>query len=161
MSGLLSALEGYASSLDELQPSFYFGVSMGLIPFVLDAAFQEVSGISKQMETEDVVSGGQNLYSYRLPGRVKYENLVLRRGVAISGAVFSLWCATTLDGYFSLPIIPAHVLVTLYNYQHVPTMAWTFVDAYPVKWSMSDLKSQENTLLIETIELTYRYYFQV
>lgn len=156
MSSLLSALASYATSLDELQPSFYFGVSV--LPFVLDAAFQEVSGLSKQMEVEEVVSGGENRFSYRLPGRVKYENLVLRRGVAISGAAFSLWCASVLDSDFASPVLTMDVLLTLYNHQHLPTMAWNFTDAYPVKWSMSDLKSQENTLLIETIELAYRYY---
>lgn len=156
MSGLLSALTNYVSSLNELQPSFYFGVSV--LPFALDAAFQEVSGLSKQMEVEEVVSGGENRFAYRLPGRVKYENLVLRRGVASSGAAFSVWCASVLDSDFAEPVTTMDVLVTLYNNQHMPTMSWSIIGAYPVKWSMSDLKSQENTLLIETIELSYRRY---
>ncbi|SNS81084.1 MULTISPECIES: phage tail protein [unclassified Azospirillum] len=159
MAGLLSALADYASSLNELQPSFYFGVSV--LPFALDAAFQEVSGLSKQMEVEEVVSGGENRFAYRLPGRVKYENLVLRRGVAISGAAFSVWCAAVLDSDFATPVTTMDVLVTLYNNQHMPTMAWSVIGAYPVKWSMSDLKSQENALLIETIELAYRRYVLV
>jgi len=159
MPDLLSALSGIASTLDQLQPSFYFGVS--IMPLALDAAFQEISGLSKQMSVEEVNSGGENRFSYRLPGRVKYENLVLKRGVALSGAPLSLWCASLLDADFSEPVSPKDVLVTLYNANHLPTMAWTFVNAYPVKWSMSDLKSQENTLLIESIELAYQYHFLI
>ncbi|OYQ36193.1 hypothetical protein CHU95_05230 [Niveispirillum lacus] len=159
MPGLLSNLADYVGSLNELQPSFYFGVSV--LPFALDAAFQEVSGLSKQMEVEEAVSGGENRFAYRLPGRVKYENLVLRRGVAISGAAFSVWCASVLDSDFATPVKTMDVLVTLYNHQHMPTMAWNVIGAYPVKWSMSDLKSQENALLIETIELAYRRYVLV
>ena len=154
MSGLFAALTSYVSSLNELQPSFYFGVSV--LPIALDAAFQEVSGLSKQMEVEEVASGGENRFSYRLPGRVKYENLVLRRGVTLSGAAFSAWCAAVLDSDFALPVVTMDMLITLYNHQHLPTMAWSVIDAYPVKWSMSDLKSQENALLIETVELAYR-----
>lgn len=153
---VFSALSSYTSSLNQLQPSFYFGVS--IMPLAIDAAFQEVSGLSKQMETEEVHSGGENRFSYRLPGRVKYENVVLHRGVALSGAPLSLWCAGILDNDFAEPIVPKDVLITLYNAEHMPTMMWHFVKAYPVKWSMSDLKSQENALLIETIELAYRYY---
>ena len=156
MSNLLTSLLGQHSVLEELQPSFYFGVS--ILPLALDAAFQEVSGLSKQMEVEEVVSGGENRFAYRLPGRVKYENLVLRRGVALSGALFSAWCALTLDGDYAEPVTTKDLLITLYNSEHLPTMAWMFVDTYPVKWSMSDLKSQENAILIESIELAYRYY---
>jgi len=104
MPDLLSALSGIASTLDQLQPSFYFGVS--IMPLALDAAFQEISGLSKQMSVEEVNSGGENRFSYRLPGRVKYENLVLKRGVALSGAPLSLWCASLLDADFSEPSRP-------------------------------------------------------
>jgi hypothetical protein len=36
-------------------------------------------------------------------------------------------------------------------------MSWNFVKAYPVKWAINDLKSQESNILIETIELAYQY----
>jgi hypothetical protein len=37
-------------------------------------------------------------------------------------------------------------------------MKWVFHSAYPVKYSFSDLKSQESGLLIETMELVYTYF---
>lgn len=156
MADVIAALE---SVLDDMLPSFYFGVS--IVPFALDAAFQEISGLSKQMETEDVRSGGENRFSYRLPGRVKYENLVMRRGVALSGAPLSLWCADVLGNDFATPVVCKDVMVNLFNQDRLPVMTWRFANAYPVKWSMSDLKSQESALLIETIELAYQHYFIV
>lgn len=35
---------------------------------------------------------------------------------------------------------------------------WTFYNAYSVKYSVSDIKSQENELVIESIELAYTYF---
>jgi phage tail-like protein len=37
-------------------------------------------------------------------------------------------------------------------------MSWSFVKAYPLKWSVADLKSQESSVLIETIEFAYQYF---
>jgi hypothetical protein len=35
---------------------------------------------------------------------------------------------------------------------------WVFHDTYPARYSMSDLKSQDNQLAIESIELVYTSY---
>ena len=40
--------------------------------------FQEVSGLSVEIETEELKEGGENRFSYKLPKRAKYPNLVLR-----------------------------------------------------------------------------------
>jgi phage tail-like protein len=35
---------------------------------------------------------------------------------------------------------------------------WNVVQAYPVKWSMSDLNANNNSIAVETIELSYQYF---
>ena len=35
---------------------------------------------------------------------------------------------------------------------------WTFFSAYPIKYTISDLKSQENEIVMESIELAYTYF---
>jgi phage tail-like protein len=32
---------------------------------------------------------------------------------------------------------------------------WNFVDAYPVKWTGSELRAKDNTIAFETIELAH------
>ncbi len=142
------------SFLSELQTSFYFSVT--IVPFSFMGAFAEVSGLSKSLELEEVKSGGENSFRYQLPKGVKYDNLVLKRGVSLSGILLSAWCAQTLHNDFASPIITADVLVSLNNADGIPTMNWMFAKAYPVKWEMSDLKAQENALLIEKIELAHQ-----
>ena len=41
--------------------------------------FQDVSGLSFEIETETFVEGGENRFEYKLPKRIKYPNLVLKR----------------------------------------------------------------------------------
>jgi phage tail-like protein len=45
-----------------------------------DAAFQEGSGISAQLDVGEVEEGGENRFVHRLPKHTKYTALVLKRG---------------------------------------------------------------------------------
>ena len=55
----------------------------GVVPNPLDIRFQRVSGLSAEVETEAVSEGGQNLYTQRVPRGIKYNNLVLERGMVV------------------------------------------------------------------------------
>jgi phage tail-like protein len=50
---------------------------------------------------------------------------------------------------------PSNVLITLFNESGVPIGGWVFKKAYPVKWSVSDLDAQSDSVLIDTMELAY------
>lgn len=141
-----------------LLTSFYFSLSISKEGNPSDAAFQEASGLSKEMGLEDVVSGGENRFKYRLPTNVTYPNLVLKRGIVMEYSPLIEWCQTTLDGGMGKPIKTKNIMLSLLDKTGQTCMSWHFVGAYPIKWAMSDLKSQENTMLIETIELAYQYF---
>ena len=133
---------------------FYFSLSFN----GEDAAFKEVTGISKEMSVEEIVSGGENRFKYRLPTVSSSQNLVLKRAVVPNGSELASWCANTLDGGLTKPIEPKDVTVNLLDADGKVYMKWTFYKSYPVKYSISDLKSQESEILIETIELAYTYF---
>ncbi len=138
--------------------SFYFSVKVAGKNSAHDVAFQEASGLSKEMGLEEVVSGGENRFKYRLPGHISYPNLVLKRGVARAESPLAQWCQSTLDGGLGKPISTHNLIVSLLDEDGQVSMSWTFVKAYPIKWQMSDLKSQEGSILMETIEFAYRYF---
>ncbi len=144
---------------NDLQTSFYFNVKISGNSSS-DAAFQEVSGLSKELGIEEVVSGGENRFKYRLPTITTYSNLVLKRGIALADSPLIEWCQDTLDTGLARPIVTKNIMINLLNEQAQTTMSWSFEKAYPIKWVMADLKSQESTILIETIEFAYQY-FQV
>ncbi|NOZ26265.1 MAG: phage tail protein [Nitrospirae bacterium] len=119
-----------------------------------DSRFQEVSGLTAELGIEEVNEGGENRFSHRLPTRAKYGNLVLKRGLLKDSRLIKWFRDAVEDFEFE----PADVLVTLLNEEHEPLMGWNFVNAWPVKWVVSDFKAQENALVVETIELAYNYF---
>lgn len=133
---------------------FYFELSFSGV----DAAFQEVTGISREMNPEEVVCGGENRFKYRLPTVASGQNLVLKRAIVPSGSQLLNWCSGCLDQGLLLPVQTKDVTVSLLDANGNPLMQWTFYSSYPVKYSVSDLKSQENALVIESIELAYTYF---
>lgn len=140
---------------------FYFQLQFANISTALDNAFQEAAGLSVEWELEEIRDGGQNLYKHRLPIVPKHTNLVLKRGFVGSNSPLATWCAATLAADFSTPIVPRDVQLTLLNGSDQPLASWSFLDAWPVKWSMSDFKSQENALAIETLEFAFSTFQRV
>jgi phage tail-like protein len=122
--------------------------------------FQDVSGLSFEIETEAFREGGENRFEYKLPKRIKYPNLVLKRGM-ITNKVLIDWINSAKDFFWATPVPrfkPVDILVTLLDDAGEPVAVWNVVQAFPVKWSMSDLNAKENSVVIETIELAYQYF---
>lgn len=147
-----------AAPADVYLPSFSFALKISGEGKGVDAAFQEVSGLSTELGTEDVVCGGENRFKFRLPTTGTFSNLVLKRGIILGSEKTELitWCQTTLTGGLANAIKTKNIDLFLLNAKQDPCMQWTFQKAYPVKWAMSDLNAMENRLLIESIELAYQ-----
>jgi phage tail-like protein len=130
--------------------AFQFKVDLGNQASV--ALFSECSGLEMSVKYDEIKEGGQNGFVHRLPGRVEYGNLVLRRGTTTDSEFFD-WCAGALRGRIQRRLVTV-TLVALGTQETVFT--WTFVDAYPVKWSGPSLKAGDSAVAIESLELTHR-----
>lgn len=116
--------------------------------------FQSVSGLSVELEFEEIAEGGENRFKHKLPVRTKYPNLVLKRGAKVNSGLIN-WCRDAVENF---SIAPTDVLISLLNEKHEPLMSWNIVHAWPVKWSMADFNAEESKIAIETIELAYNYF---
>ena len=135
--------------------AFRFGVFFfagGTVPNPIDTLFQRVSGIGATVETVPVHEGGQNLYLQQVPQAIGHGNLVLERGLVVG----SLLAAELKAALTLFQFSPSNVLVNLLDKTSTPVASWLFLNAYPVKWSISDLNATANEVVIETIELTYQ-----
>lgn len=119
-----------------------------------DFRFQEVSGISTELETTTIKEGGENRFLHHLPVRAKYNDLVLKRGLLNDSTLLD-WCKDAIE---NLSISPTNVWVTLLNEQQEPLQTYSFINAWPKKWSISDFNAQESRLVVETLELAYQYF---
>jgi len=141
----------------EVPVGFHFAVVFGGTIPSPEICFQEVSGISAELVVEELREGGRNDFAHRLPNGAKYGNLVLKRGF-FSSSLIAEWCRDAIENFI---FEPKDILVTLLNEYHLPLAGWTFQRAWPVKWSVSDFKAQENALVIESLELAYQSFRKV
>ena len=58
-------------------------------------------------------------------------------------------------------IQPLPLTLHLMNDKGTPAKTWNFVDAYPVKYQVSEFKSTDNSVAVETLEFAYKYFVQI
>lgn len=116
-----------------------------------DSRFQAVSGLAVEYDTETFKEGGENRFEHKLPVRTKYADLGLKRGMLSDSEVID-W---VLDALQNRSFDPRNVNVSLLNEEHEPLRTWRVERAWPKKWSVSDLSAQENSLVVESLDLSY------
>lgn len=134
---------------------FHFIVAFELFPqSPFDVGFQEVSGLSITMETEQFKEGGENRFVHQLPVRASYEDLVLKRGLLTTSAV-TMWCH---DAIYNFVFKPINIIISLQDENHMPLMTWNVINAFPKKWSVSNFNAQEGSVVVESLTLGYQYF---
>jgi phage tail-like protein len=119
-----------------------------------DARFQAVSGLSVEYDYESFKEGGENRFEHKLPVRTKYADMVLKRGMLTDSNVINWFLAAFRDREFSA----TDINVTLMNEAGDPLRTWKVAHAIPKKWLVSDFNANESSVVIETMEITYRYF---
>jgi len=145
--------------MNEFPPvAFYFQLSLSGVAANEDAAFKEVSGISTEMGVEEIAEDGNNIFQHRVPASPKFSNLVLKSGLVLRGSEIVNWCNKTLGGNLDDLIETKNIIVKLLDENGNPLKSWNFVNAWPVKWAISDLNSGSDELIIESLEFAYSYF---
>jgi phage tail-like protein len=110
-------------------------------------AFTECSVPVIEWEIEEVKEGGLNTFSHQLPGRRKGGKITLKNGVG-SSTLFD-WYQQTMGETFERK----KITVSLLNSKLETVMSWNLDGAYPAKWTGPQLKSSDNSVAIQTLEL--------
>lgn len=133
---------------------FHFKVEFLNIGNDNDARFQSVSGLNMESDVETIKEGGQNLFEHKLPGRSKFSDLTLKRGLLLDSEVIK-WIKNALyDREYEL----VDMNISLLNNEHQPLFTWQVFRAWPKKWNISDLNASENSIMVETMEIVYSYF---
>ena len=112
--------------------------------------FTQVTGFSAQLDVLEYAEGGVNDYVHKLPTRIKQGNITLKRGVTGETALMDWFMETVVKAN------PQDLSIAMYDALGVlqrPT--WSFRNAYPVKWSCSDLNASGTELLTESLEIAH------
>jgi phage tail-like protein len=134
--------------MPDLQPyrDFNFRVE---IDGIGESQFSEVSVPEAEITVVEYREGADKTSATRkLPGRVRYGNIVLKRGVSGDLALWE-WFRATAAGDFQ----PRNVSIVLLDAERQPVMRWNARDAWPTKYDASDLNAKGNEVVIELLEL--------
>jgi phage tail-like protein len=120
--------------------------------------FSEVSGLSFEVGVHTHAEGGQNQYEHKLPKGITWPNLVFKRGIIDSNALFD-WVAKSSGEQFAAGGNKlsrcSGVVVLLGTDDTTWLRAWSFVDAFPVRWTGPDLNINNSDPLTEQIEVAH------
>jgi phage tail-like protein len=111
--------------------------------------FTEVTGLSAEVETLTYSEGGMNEFQHKLPTRVKYPNLVLKRGMTTKAE---------LQQWFQKSHTQAQrtgIRLSMLDNAGTRIRTWSFVNAFPVKWTGPNFNVSQSALAVEQIEIAH------
>ncbi len=119
--------------------------------------FMEISGLEVTIETEDIPEGGQNSYVHKLPGRMTWPNITLKRGVTQSDGLLS-WLNKSSGEQFAANanrLERSTAAITLMGPGAKRLRAWEFDGAFPVKWTGPSFAATSNDAANEQLEIAH------
>ena len=119
------------------------------LPGVNLGRFRECSGLAAEIEVKDYNEGGVNDRVHKLPTRMKYPNLVLKRGVTYEDALLKWLYKTQAEAQ------RIAITVSLMGPDGQPVRSWSFADAFPIKWTGPTLNAGSNQVATETLEIVH------
>lgn len=136
---------------------FYFELQFDSFYHIDDQSFTEVSGLSVEMQTEEIEEGGANCYKHHVPKEYKYSQLTCKRAlIPFSNSSLTLWVDNILNGNSVSEIVPHDANLSLKSALGIPLASWSLQGLFPVKWSISDFNAMKNELVIETFVFSYK-----
>jgi phage tail-like protein len=118
------------------------------------AQFKEVDGLSIAIgviEHRANTAGGQPILK-KLPGSMKYEDIVLKRG-KVNDPTFWTWIKSVQDG--NIESARRNGSIVLINFQHGEVHRFNFQAGWPSKVDVGKLIAGSDTVLIETVTITH------
>jgi len=120
-------------------------------------AFTEISGLSVQLDVEELAEGGQNAYTHKLLGRMKWPNIVFKRGITDSDALFKWLLQFSGEGLTgsSNKVTASTAEISVLTAKGQPMRTWSVIGVKPVKWSGPRLAASSRDLAIEELEVCH------
>ena len=129
-------------------PKFYFTVT-GLPSTV---SFQEVTGLETEVTPIEYRHGDSpSFYPIKMPGLGKVGNVTLRKGIFVNDTALWDW----FNQIKMNTIARQTIVVSLLDETAAPKMVWTLNNAFPIKVTGTDLKSEGNEVAVESLELAF------
>ncbi len=120
-------------------------------------AFMEVHGLELRVDVETYEEGGENGYVHQLPGRMTWPNIVLRRGVVQTDALFD-WVRKTSGDDFATngnKLTRCTGAIVLMSSQNKRLRSYELKSAFPIRWTGPRLNVDVHEPLVEELEVAH------
>ncbi|WP_134767102.1 phage tail protein [Nocardioides sp. 1609] len=119
--------------------------------------FRELYGLQVTVGVEEFREGGQNGFSHRVPGRMTWPNIVFKRGVTSSNALFEWLQKSSGEGFASSgnKLTRSTGAVTAIDHVGTRLRAWELIDVFPVRWKGPDFSVASQDALEEELEIAH------
>jgi len=119
--------------------------------------FMEVSGLQVDIEVEQIEEGGQNGFSHKLPGRMSWPNLTLKRGITQNDSLLAWLNQSSGEGFAAAgnSLTRSTAAITLMGAGGKRVRAWNFDGAFPVKWTGPSFAANSNDMAVEELEIAH------
>ena len=129
-------------------PKFHFSVEWGGAKI----AFTEVTGLDVSTDVIEYRHGASPVFSKtKMPGMQKFSNITLKRGTFAGDGDFNKWVTTMKMN----TVERRTVTISLLDETGAPAVTWKINNAFPVKFTSTDLKADGNEVAIETLEIAH------
>ncbi len=136
---------------------FHFAVE---IQGVVTGFFTECSGLGSEHEVIEhkvVTETGQEVVM-KIPGRLNWENITLKRGITSSLDIWD-WRKMVEDG--NVEEARHDGSITMFDQELNPVARWEFKNAWPLKVTGPQPQADSNEIGVEELEIAHEYISRV
>lgn len=117
---------------------------------VIQGGFSEASGLTTDTNIIEYREGQEITTTRKLPGLMKYNNIVLKRGWTNDRKLWE-WRKKVIDGKTERQ----SGTIVLLDEGRQPALRWNFVQGWPSKWEGPALNAKTSEVAIETLEIAH------
>ncbi len=129
----------------------YFSVRIDDIAGLLDlGAFISCDGLGMDVDIESRPSGGDNDFEWKVPGRLRYRNIKLKRPIGPDTRKVALWFQSLAVG-----VLPTTGRIAALTPQGAEVIAWNLIGIVPVSWDGPSFSAESLAIATETLELAH------
>ncbi|WP_440948574.1 phage tail protein [Methanosarcina sp. T3] len=116
---------------------------------IVQASFSEASGYGSDIEVVEFREGGDSAAMRKLPGKVSYPDITLKRGITDSHELYD-WHLAAVSGQ----IQRKNGSIIILDDTGTEKIRWNFFNAWPSKWHGPDLNSTGKDVAIESLTIS-------
>lgn len=117
---------------------------------VVKGGFSEASGLSTDTDIIEYREGQEPTTVRKLPGLMKYTNIVLKRGWTDDRSLWS-WRKKVIDGKTER----TSGSIILLDEARQQALRWNFREGWPCKWEGPALNAKTSDVAVETLEICH------